>query len=63
MKKLSSTKLSKAKLSKTDESHLQEMDIPIPLSIKDLVPQGKVTTNIETGKDQGFWTGLLEKKK
>lgn len=39
------------------------MDSPIPLSIKDLTPQGSQTTRIESGKKQSFWAGLLEKKK
>lgn len=63
MQKLSNTRLSKTKLSTGQDSKIQELDSPIPLSIQDLIPQGAQTHRLESTKNQEYWTGLLEKKK
>ncbi len=63
MQKLSNTRLSKTKLSGGPDSKIQQLDSPIPLSIKDLIPQGAQTHRMESAKNQEYWTGLLEKKK
>jgi hypothetical protein len=71
MHKLKSTSLSSSNLKDKKSSGLVELDSPIPISVRDIEPQGNTTiTVLPTGgtktkteiRNEEFWKLILETK-
>jgi hypothetical protein len=71
MQKLKNTSLSASNLKNQKHGGLVEIDSPIPISVRDLIPQGNTTISmIPTGgkktdielRNEEFWKLILETK-
>jgi len=71
MQKLTDTRLSSTRLKNKPLPEVDDIDSPIPLSIKDLIPRGDVTSRIESIggpktdaeiKNENFWKSIIKKK-
>jgi hypothetical protein len=70
MQKLTDTRLSSTRLKNKPIPEVDDIDSPIPLSIKDLIPKGETTTRLESSggpktaeeiKNESFWKSIIKK--